>query len=87
MERILDPTTNPQSRRNNALKLLGWVAYAKRPLRWHEIQGAMAIDTVDGVFDPSLKFAEMEDCKDVCASLIEESTDGLVVLVHSTAKG
>jgi hypothetical protein len=47
----------------------------------------MAIDMEDGTFDPNMKFVQMEDCKDICGSLVEMSAEGFVVLVHSTAKG
>lgn len=46
----------------------------------------MAIDTIDGTFDPNSKFAEMQDCKDICGSLVERTMDGFIVFIHSTAK-
>ncbi|KAF2726766.1 hypothetical protein EJ04DRAFT_452711 [Polyplosphaeria fusca] len=82
IERIIGPTVQPRSRSENAKKLLGWLACAKRTLKWHEIQGAVSIDLEDGTISSDLQFRG--DCKDICASLVDIDTDGSVVLVHST---
>lgn len=70
--------------REQAQKLLGWVVCAKRPLKWHEIQGAISIDiehqTVD--FEGSLVL----DVKELCGSLVERLPGDRIELVHSTAK-
>lgn len=57
---------------------------ARRTLKWREIQGAVSLDLDEGVFSPDLKF--QDDCKDLCASLVERNSDDSVTLVHSTAK-
>ena len=65
--------------------LLGWLVCTKRPLKWHEIQGAKSIDI-------GRRSVEMErrrfrvDSKDLCGSLVEIRGDGAVELVHLTAK-
>src|SRR6187402_1187030 len=39
---------NPNlAQRRTAQKLLGWISFSKRPLKWHEIQGATSIDIQD----------------------------------------
>ena len=66
-------------------KLLGWMACAKRTLKWHEIQGAVSIEpngqTID-FDDRKLRF----DIGDLCGSLIQVSPGDRIELVHSTAK-
>ncbi|KAF2800244.1 hypothetical protein K505DRAFT_229183, partial [Melanomma pulvis-pyrius CBS 109.77] len=84
VERIIGPTVQTRSRKESAKKLLGWLACSKRVLKWHEIQGAVSVDFEDGIISPDLHFRD--DCKSICASLVEISSDGSVVLVHSTAR-
>ncbi len=68
-----------------AEKLLGWMVCARRPLKWHEIQGAVSID-------PEEQTVNFDDRKlrihirDVCGSLIQVLPGDRVELVHSTAK-
>lgn len=83
IERLLNSQEHP-SRRKNIIRLLGWLACAKRPLRWYEIQAAWSIDIEEEKFDPERRF--VEDSKDLCASLVEICSDGTVTLVHSTAR-
>ncbi|KAH8722373.1 hypothetical protein GQ44DRAFT_687152 [Phaeosphaeriaceae sp. PMI808] len=84
IDRIIGPDVQPKSRSENAKKLLGWLVCAKRALYWREIQGAVSIDLEEGTICPDLRFED--DCKDLCASLVDRASDGTVVLVHSTAK-
>ncbi|KAI0577634.1 zf-H2C2-2 domain-containing protein [Pyrenophora tritici-repentis] len=84
VDRIIGPTVQPISRRNSARKLLGWLACTKRALQWYEIQGAVSVDLKEGDICLDMRFED--DCKDLCASLVERTTDGSVMLVHSTAK-
>ena len=85
MDRLLGPNAGPQLRTNNIRMLLGWLVCAKRPLKWYEIQGAIAVDLESGSLSPKRQF--QEDGKDLCASLVEINPDQSVTLVHSTAKG
>jgi hypothetical protein len=68
-----------------AQKLLGWMVCARRPLKWHEIQGAVSID-------PDQQTIDFDDRKlrihirDLCGSLIQVLPGDRVELVHSTAK-
>lgn len=77
---------NPKdAERKWAQKLLGWVVCARRPLKWHEIQGAVSIDLKDQTVefeDRHLRF----HVKDVCGSLIDILPGDRVALVHSTAE-
>ena len=84
LTRILGPNIRPKSRRDSIQKLLGWLACARRPLRWPEIQCAAALDLDNGTISHDREFRE--DCKNLCASLVNLSDDGTVSLVHSTAK-
>jgi DNA-directed RNA polymerase subunit RPC12/RpoP len=68
-----------------ARKLLGWMICARRPLKWHEIQGACSTD----VGEQSVNFDERKlrlHIRDVCGSLILVMPGDRVELVHSTAK-
>jgi hypothetical protein len=60
------------------------VVCAKRPLKWLEIQGALAIDLVRGIVDFEGRCLR-DDIKDLCGCLIEIQDDTLE-LVHTTAK-
>lgn len=68
-------------------KLLGWMICARRPLKWHEIQGAVSIDP-----DPDEQTVNFDELKlrvhirDLCGSLIQVLPGDRVELVHSTAK-
>jgi hypothetical protein len=77
---------NPNlAERNTAQRLLGWIACSKRPLKWHEIQGAVSMNSQDGTVD----FENRRLCthvKDICGSLIDVLPGDRVQLVHGTAK-
>ncbi|KAF7874047.1 hypothetical protein EAF04_002719 [Stromatinia cepivora] len=74
-----------ESERIIAEKLLGWISCAKRPMRWHEIQGALSIDLIDEevYFDDRQLRTHITD---FCGSLVEVLPRDRVQLVHSTAK-
>ena len=73
------------AQRETARKLLGWITFAKRPLKWHEIQGATAIDVARGVV--SFTDRQFPDhARDICGSLVEILPGDRVQLVHSTAR-
>jgi hypothetical protein len=66
-------------------KLLGWMICARRPLKWHEIQGAVSTDPVE----QTVNFDERKlrvHIRDLCGSLIQVLPGDRVELVHSTAK-
>ncbi|KAI9766233.1 MAG: hypothetical protein M1840_006647 [Geoglossum simile] len=73
------------SDREDAAKLLGWLACARRPLKWHEIQGAWSFDNDAQTFDYEERRLRT-DSKELCGSLVEIRHGGVVDLVHLTAK-
>ena len=76
--------TRQQAYKRYARKILGWVACAKRALKWHEIQGALCLGT-DGQFDME-RGRLMVSVKDVCGALVEVYSDGTVEFVHLSAR-
>ncbi|CAG8962046.1 hypothetical protein HYFRA_00005088 [Hymenoscyphus fraxineus] len=77
-----------ESRSKNSIDklhlVLGWIVWAKRPLRWREIQGAISIDTEQQKIDHDTKLAESPT--ELFASLVELEPDGTVQLIHETAR-
>jgi hypothetical protein len=77
---------NPnEDERETTQKLLGWISCSKRPLKWHEIQGAVSID----IEDQSIDFDGRRLCtniRDLCGSLIDVLPGDTVQLVHGTAR-
>jgi len=70
---------------DDAAKLLGWLVCARRSLKWHEIQGAISVD----LENRSIDFKDRQLCvdsKDLCGSLVEISSGGVISLVHATAR-
>jgi hypothetical protein len=71
--------------RETAKKVLGWITFSKRPLKWHEIQGATCIDLQQ-------RAANFEGhrmpghIRDICGSLVEILPGDRVQLVHTTAR-
>jgi len=67
-----------------ARKVLGWMTIAKRPLKWHEIQGALSIDTGNG----TAEFAQHRSpvhIRELCGSLINDLYGDRLELVHTSA--
>ena len=68
-----------------AFKVLGLLICAKRPLKWREVQGAIAVNTESGEVD--FKGNQIRATpKELCGSLIEERPNGNIELVHATAR-
>jgi hypothetical protein len=85
--RIVDRILNggERSESEDAARLLGWLVCAKRPLKWHEIQGAVAIDLEEQNVDFEERHLRV-DSKSLCGSLVEHHPDDSLDLVHLTAK-
>ncbi|KAK4220734.1 hypothetical protein QBC38DRAFT_493568 [Podospora fimiseda] len=66
-------------------KLLGWISYAKRPLRWHEIQAAISLNLEDGTINNE-NLRSVNSAKEHCQSFVEEHPDQTVAFVHPTVK-
>ncbi len=73
------------SEKEDAGKLLGWLVCARRPLKWHEIQGAWSFDSDTQTFDYEERRLRT-DSKELCGSLVEIRHGGAIDLVHLTAK-
>ena len=85
--RIVDRISrNPNiAERVEAKKLLGWIVCAKRPLKWHEIQGAVSINLEEETVDFDVRRLRI-DARDLCGSLLEVRPGHRVELVHGTAQ-
>ncbi|KAH7329590.1 hypothetical protein B0I35DRAFT_420512 [Stachybotrys elegans] len=85
-ERILDRVCNGKSGRAwvRVQEILGWIACAKRPLHWCEIQGAVCIDLDNQCLNYDKEI--LDTPQGLLASFIELRTDGTVQLVHETAR-
>jgi hypothetical protein len=85
-ERILERVLESKRDRivNHLRQVLGWIACARRPLRWAEIQAAVCIDLEEQHVDFDREIPNSP--KGLFASLIEMHPDGTVELVHSTAR-
>ncbi|KAI0968627.1 putative zinc finger protein [Xylaria arbuscula] len=75
----------PGSAKNDILRLLGWIVCAKRPLKWHEVQGMNSIDLDERRVDIERR-RFFRSPSELCGSLIEKRSDDTVDLVHLTAK-
>jgi len=74
-----------EAERAQAQKLLGWLVCSRRPLKWHEIQGAMSIDNELQIVDFDAGSLVL-GAEDLCGSLVERFPGDRIELVHSTAK-
>ena len=63
---------------------MGLLAFAKRPLKKHEIQGFCSMDEVGNV--DYLNNSLREDIKDLCGSLVEVYSSDTIEFVHTTVK-
>ncbi|KAI9167944.1 Vegetative incompatibility protein [Paramyrothecium foliicola] len=87
-ERIMVRISQPAAfkhRDNYCTFLLGWLACSKRPLRWQEVQVMKSMDQKAGVIDMKRRQFRTS-AKDICGSFIEEHDEGVIDLVHQTAK-
>ncbi|OJD34180.1 zinc finger protein [Diplodia corticola] len=82
LHRLLHESSSPDQQITKTL--LSWLLCAKRPLKWHEIQGSMCLDLDDGSFDPDRRL--VRDIKHFCGSLVELRQGGAIDFVHLTAR-
>ena len=85
LERVLTRGSTPESGLTPK-KILSWIAGAKRPLRWFEIQGAISLNLDAEAINEDGRRLLLEP-KDYCASLVEVHSDQTVDFVHSTVRG
>jgi len=85
--RIVDRIfNNPiHSQQQTAKRLLGWITFSKRPLKWHEIQSASSIDIEYRVVNFEGRQTP-DHIRDICGSLVEILPGNRVQLVHATAR-
>ena len=68
-----------------ALKVLGWIRYAARPLQTRELQQAVAVEPNDAYFDED-GIPEISLVLSVCAGIVTVRENGTMGLVHYTAQ-
>ncbi|KAH6895917.1 hypothetical protein B0T10DRAFT_603504 [Thelonectria olida] len=72
-----------------ASKIFGWLSYAKRPLKLHELQAATSIN-VDVNEDGSARIQDIQrlvkPIEDVCGSLVHIIGGERIEFIHETAK-
>lgn len=71
--------------KEDAFRLLGWLVCAKRPLKWHEIQGMNSINLEARRIDFERQRL-IKSPKDLLGSFVETRADGSLEFVHSTVK-
>ncbi|KAK5046236.1 hypothetical protein LTR84_008379 [Exophiala bonariae] len=69
----------------HARKILGWVTCSVRPLKWHEIQGALSVNTTDRDINFAGRRSRVH-VREICGSLISNLSGDRVELVHMSAK-
>ncbi|KAJ4393682.1 hypothetical protein N0V93_002897 [Gnomoniopsis smithogilvyi] len=99
LERAYDRVTKwiledaPECQRQDALKIIGWIICAARPLHWREIQSIFCTDVEAGDFDYEENRLRVE-CKKLCGALVDvhlphrtqTGPDDIVTIVHGTAR-
>ena len=68
-----------------AMKILGWILHAARPLRLLEIQHALAVRLGDTDFDET-GIPEPDDILAVCAGIVKNQENDTLGFVHYTAQ-
>jgi hypothetical protein len=85
-DRILNRVSNDlDSKVALAKKVLGWMTCARRPLKWHEIQGALSTNTTDRTVD-FVQHRSRVHIREICGSLISNLSGDRLELVHVSAK-
>jgi hypothetical protein len=74
-----------RDQRDEALRLLGWLVYAKRPLKLHKVQTMKSINLKQRAVEFERRRFRV-DPKDLCESLLDVRPDGSIELVHLTAR-
>jgi len=73
------------SRKSESMMLLGWIAVAKRDLRWFEIQTMKSLDPEKRSVDFERHEFHVEP-KELCMSLVERRSDDVVEFAHATVR-
>ncbi|KAK0654181.1 hypothetical protein QBC41DRAFT_386563, partial [Cercophora samala] len=75
-------------RRQDRAELLGWLACARRPLKWYEVRGAAALD-LDGQtvnFEQLVPRSLKQSHRDLFGPLVEQGPDSTLQFIHPTAR-
>jgi hypothetical protein len=72
------------SRRDQATRVLEWIATSYRPLRIYELQDGVSLRPRQTMLDETTKVAS--SVIDVCRPLIQVGRDGLVGFVHFSVR-
>jgi len=65
-------------------EILQWIAVARRPLQWRELQSVVSLDLRRQEYDKAK--TPHTSIADLCGSLVEILPDDRVELCHSTAR-
>ncbi|KAB5535360.1 hypothetical protein GE09DRAFT_358884 [Coniochaeta sp. 2T2.1] len=88
LERLKADYHGDESSWEKAKTIFGWLACAKRPLKWHELQAAMSI-TVDERGNTSFSYRMGKtamEIQEMCGSLIQVLPGNRIEFIHQTAK-
>lgn len=78
--RILAPLD--QNSTNHIKCILGWISYARRPLRRSELLSAVSFTSGD----PNVELPAPQYIIDICRTLVEERRDTTLSFIHSSVK-
>ncbi|KAI9665474.1 MAG: hypothetical protein M1831_001616 [Alyxoria varia] len=88
--RIVERVQKSKSQhRETAFRILGFLACAKRPMMWHELQGILAFDEKERIVKYQSRKLRVKNVKELCGSLVRDRTGRggeQLELVHSTAR-
>ena len=75
----------PEKSRHRAALVLSILASAKRLLTMNEIQGAISIYLPDGIVDFNGRRLR-DSFEELCGPIVESRPNGIIELIHPTAK-
>jgi len=85
-KRIMDTISDkPVMVQHEAKMHLGWLVYAKRPLKLHEVQTMKSINLAKRKVEFERRHFQVQP-EELCESLVSVRPDGSIELIHQTAK-
>jgi len=88
LERLKRDYHGHESSWGKSKTIFGWLACAKRPLKWHELQAALSIE-VDERGNPSFDNRlgrSPKGIQEMCGTLIQVLPGNKIEFIHQTAK-
>lgn len=82
LQRIKEDLSDADSKK--ASRLLSWIIFAERPLKLHELLDGIAFCTSPNILDNTTKLTKR--VLDLCKPIVEITREGVVSLVHFSAK-